>query len=199
MTERRKRMNIGELKSEIMGLAFEEPVSMQEYQQIVPEAINRSIGIIHTTVRPITASYKIVQDGSRAGMLRYPMKELVPDFMGFSGEFELERKGKHLTVFPYEIVDRDILLLDGAMDGTYRVWYRKKPARITGDTPETEELELAPEVQVLVPLLCSYYVWLDDDERKAVMYYNQYDDLKQQILLNTQKRPLAVMEGGMRW
>jgi hypothetical protein len=52
----------------------------------------------------------------------------------------------------------------------------------------------------LLQLLTAYYVWLDDDERKAVTYYNQYSEQLQMYLMNRQRKEgiaRAVVEGGI--
>lgn len=52
---------------------------------------------------------------------------------------------------------------------------------ITEDTDDDFEIQLPRIVQPLIKLLASHYVWLDDDLTKATYYYNEYDDLMNQI------------------
>lgn len=52
---------------------------------------------------------------------------------------------------------------------------------ITEETEDTFEIDLPERVIYIVPILASYYIWLDDDQVKAVMYWNQYDSLRTQI------------------
>lgn len=52
---------------------------------------------------------------------------------------------------------------------------------ITEDTEDDFEIQLPIIVQPLIKLLASHYVWLDDDLTKATYYYNEYDDLMNQI------------------
>lgn len=49
------------------------------------------------------------------------------------------------------------------------------------DTPGDYVLNLPDKIVFLLPLLSAYYIWLDDDERKAITYRNEYEDLKEQI------------------
>ena len=60
-------------------------------------------------------------------------------------------------------------------------------------------MELDFDVQPLLPLLASYYIWLDDDERKSVMYQNMYEDLKGQILGGSGELARAEIVGGFSW
>ena len=52
---------------------------------------------------------------------------------------------------------------------------------ITEDTDDDFVIQLPLIVQPLIKLLASHYVWLDDDLTKATYYYNEYDDLMNQI------------------
>ena len=60
-------------------------------------------------------------------------------------------------------------------------WYMPEMDVLTLDTEDDYTLNLPDKLVFLVPLLASYYIWLDDDERKAIMYRNEYEDLKAQI------------------
>lgn len=53
--------------------------------------------------------------------------------------------------------------------------------QITADTPDDFEIDLPDRVTYIIPILASYYVWLDDDQVKAVMYWNQYDDFRTRL------------------
>ena len=52
---------------------------------------------------------------------------------------------------------------------------------ITEDTADDFEIQLPLIVQPLIKLLASHYVWFDDDLTKSTYYYNEYDDLMNQI------------------
>ena len=52
---------------------------------------------------------------------------------------------------------------------------------------------------MLLPLLqlqAGHWLWLDDDLTKATIYWNEYDDLKNQILATIQKPRKAKIIGG---
>ena len=44
----------------------------------------------------------------------------------------------------------------------------------------------------LLPLLTAHYVWLDDDLTKATIYWNEYDDIKTQIINNLSRQARIV-------
>ena len=68
---------------------------------------------------------------------------------------------------------------------------------LTMDTENSYELKLPDKLVVLVPLLASYYIWLDDDERKAITYRNEYDDLKEQIFTECMSGTRCRVVGGL--
>lgn len=78
-------------------------------------------------------------------------------------------------------------------------WVAPNLTPITVDTPDDSGIDLPDKVIDLMPLLAAYYVWLDDDERKAIYYYNQYEDLKSQILAECQGGSKARITGGYRF
>ena len=65
------------------------------------------------------------------------------------------------------------------------------------ETSDNTEVELPLKAHHLVPLLASYYIWLEDEKAKAVDYYNQYDKLVQEIKSNAAKPRARILSGGM--
>lgn len=193
-------MNVGELRKEIMNLAFEEPASMQEYADIVNTAVNRAVQEICSTVRPILGKVEIEQtEPAGREYVRYDINALGDSFMSLENKVTLEADGNYMETVPYRTEGQSVLLLPGDKTGLFTVWYKRRPVIITADTPETDELELDYDLHILVPHLSGFYVWLDDDERKATIYYNRYEELKAQILFRTTEKPMAVIQGGVRW
>jgi len=121
-------MTYGELKRRIKSLGFEEDSTMDEYNEIVIDSINRDLQYIY--------------DSTVKLMLPYYIREL-----GYEPQ---------------------------------------RPAIITADTEDSYEIDLPEDLVELLPLLVAYHVWLDDDQTKAVLYYNNF----------VQKRE-AIMEANM--
>lgn len=72
-----------------------------------------------------------------------------------------------------------------------------EPSLITSDTNEMKEIDLPEMVCGIVPLMSAYFIWLDDDERKATMYWNNADDLKTQLLSAIIKPRKCKFVGGL--
>ena len=76
-------------------------------------------------------------------------------------------------------------------------WQLPKPKHVTADTEAETRLGLADNLHPLVPLLAAHYLWLDDDIEKATIYWNEYDQLKDQIIAVCKQPRNAVIEGGV--
>lgn len=161
------------------------------------ETANRAINIVASTVRPVLAKYTVTQAAGETEeeYVVYDIEELTKDgnvkvFAGFS---DMDSSVKHRTEH------QKYLLLDASFNGDFEVWYKKTPERITEDTPDDFEIELDYDVAVLVPYLMCHDLWMDDDVQKAVMYYNKYDDLKNQVLVNQSKDTVATVVAPKGW
>ena len=66
-----------------------------------------------------------------------------------------------------------------------------------GDAPdEDDEVNLPRILLPLLQLQAGHWLWLDDDLTKATIYWNEYDDLKNQILTTIRTPRKAKIIGG---
>lgn len=282
-------MNLQYIKQEIYNLGFSDENDID--QSIVIQAINRAIGTIASTVRPITSKYVISQyqlknslsggaglkhydgnkisytgkgvsyyfecDGTGTATIKSGLGDIVVNMQSnrefkaykgfcdgnttieFTGEFSYniknvaiytektsnniddippfaecifydfkkiaESKGEVFiefddkykkgdgtvcafsTVNDFDVIDRHILRLNAADKTEYTIYYRKQFTPITDQTPADTEMELDPDLHVLIPLLAAFYVWQDDEERKADKYYNDYETKRNDIIARENK------------
>ena len=78
-------------------------------------------------------------------------------------------------------------------------WVLPKPKHITTSSLDTQKINIADNLYPLIPLLAAHYIWLDDDVTKATLYWNEYDQLKDQIIAVCRQPRKAKIEGGIRW
>jgi hypothetical protein len=78
-------------------------------------------------------------------------------------------------------------------------WILPKPKHVTENTEDTQKINIADNLYPLIPLLAAHYIWLDDDVTKATLYWNEYDQLKDQIIMVCRQPRKAQIEGGIRW
>lgn len=65
------------------------------------------------------------------------------------------------------------------------------------DNPsDTDEVNLPRILLPLLQLQAGHWLWLDDDLTKATIYWNEYDDLKNQILMTIRTPRKAKIIGG---
>nr|DAJ45333.1 MAG TPA: hypothetical protein [Caudoviricetes sp.] len=68
------------------------------------------------------------------------------------------------------------LLLPGEKEGTYTLWYRAYPQKITAGTPDDLEVDMAPEAAALIPLYIAAELYKEDDAQIATILRNEYED-----------------------
>lgn len=99
----------------------------------------------------------------------------------------------------YEIENESILVINADRNkGKYRIFYKRAhdDFRNTEDEMETE-LPLNLRVHYLVPLLASYYVWLEDEPTKAAQYYNMFEQRKLELQEKKNSPHMRVLKGGI--
>jgi hypothetical protein len=174
----------GNLKEEIISLGFEKDAAYDRYENIIITAVNRAMVMLCATVRPIKRRLQVEQEQTT----EYNMLEKTDDFMSLF--LPAKERGTDESV-PSRSMMNGHVVIEG--DGAFDIYYSAKPEKITGGTSDAYLLPLDADVAALLPLLASYFIWLDDDERKAVMYWNNYEDLKNQILaLEHQNKPVTA-------
>lgn len=173
-------MNYGEAIKEIKALAFEEDDTIEEYKEndVIPSSINRAISMVGRKILPIVKKYEISQDGTDTEYQYYDMSSLTKGkFLGFDNTPVRIDDGDVYEIFSdYRIESFSTLVISGEIEGTFDVFYKSAHTPYVADgSMESVEIPLQPVVHHLVPLLASYFVWLDDDKEKATQYYNLYE------------------------
>ena len=200
-------MNYEELKSELVGLGFSDESELNEFGDIVPQALNRAITEINLTIAPIIGTYEFTQTGEESGLLYYDMEELTREdgdmvFLSFADTPVMidngmgKQYGAYRRYNDFEIEQDKKLVMDGSVSGNFKVFYKKAHTPFTVDTDDLEDIPLPLKAHILVPLLTAYYVWLEDEKTKAVDYYNQYEKLAQSIL-NDKPARMRILPGGI--
>lgn len=80
-----------------------------------------------------------------------------------------------------------------------REWEALRPLPITVLTTDDFVIDLPEPLLVLVPLLAGHFVWLDDDVQKSVMYWNDYEEMRNGIVAAFLSDTKATIKGGIGW
>ena len=172
-------MNYGEIKQNIISLGFAEESDYTEYEDLgyTFDSINRAIAQINYQF-PYNAKYEFEIDDTDTGLVYIDMT----DRSGFIelGETPVLYEKNGTDMFKrfgdYQVEMEHTLVIDADKNkGSFRVYYVKECTQVNKDTPDTFVPEIPLKVHHLIPLLASYYLWLDDDAPKATQYYNMYE------------------------
>lgn len=187
-------MNYGELKKNLISKGFAEESDYEEFEELgyTFDAINQAVNEINN-IFPIEAEFNFDIDETDTGIMKIDMG----DRAGFIALAETpvwyEKDGEDIwrAFTEYDVKkDRELWIKVDDYEGSFRIYYFKLPTQITQSTPDSFEFELPLVAHNLIPLLASYYLWLDDDERKAIMYKNDYEEARA-IALQRKNQPRA--------
>lgn len=174
----------GELKKDILSLGFEKDATYEKYEQIIITATNRAMTLICATVRPIKKVLQVEQ----AETTEHNIPEMVNDYMGLF--LPVKNSGTMDSAPSFETTSGKVMIHGS---GKFDIYYSAQPQKIDSGTAHTYTIPMDSDVVELLPLLAAYFIWLDDDERKAVMYWNNYEDLKMQILsMENKAKPVTA-------
>lgn len=190
-------MNYGELKSEIISLGFSDTSEYTEFGNVIYDSINRAITEINTSVSPIVEKYEFEIDTADTGVMYIDFTTVVSGFIDFDKTpvlYEKDNTQMYVGFSEFDIERGNTLVINAdEHKGNFRVYYVKKHTAITSETTDTTDLELPLKSHILVPLLSAYYIWLEDEQAKAVMYHTKYENLRQEIY----SRPRLKIIGGL--
>lgn len=156
-----------DIYSEVIHLGFEKDSAYSKYKNSFVSAFNWAQTLIATKDCPIYANTEAVKENGMFGFSH------IDNFMYCVGIFDADGK----------FLDYTLENIDSLPDGKYTVKYRKYPDVCDGNDNYICELDY--KFANILPYLIAHRVWLDDDMSKAVLYWNTYEDLKNQIQSNS--------------
>lgn len=190
-------MNLSEIRHNLISLGFAEESDYDEFEELgyTYDCINRAISTIQS-IFPQIAKYEFELDDSDTGTLYIDMTDR-PGFLSLAETpvlFEVNGSEMFRKFGDYQVeMGHTIVMNADAYAGSFRIYYNKACTEIDSTTPDSFEPELPKKVHHLIPLLAAYYLWLDDDERKAVQYYNNYESELSQIIQNENMPKMRVV------
>lgn len=129
----------------------------------------------------------------------YDFKKIAADkgetFLGFMNKYRISN-GTVSVISDFDIIDRHIIRLSSDAMADYTIYYKKEYTHITEQTPGDMEMQLDSDLHVLIPLLAAFYVWQDDEQRKADKMYNDYETKRNDILARESKVVASVESEG---
>ena len=190
-------MNLSEIRHNLISLGFAEESDYNEFEELgyTYDCINRAIATIQS-IFPQIAKYEFELDDSDTGTIYIDMTDR-PGFLSLAETpvlFEVNGSEVFRKFGDYQVeMGHTIVMNADAYAGSFRIYYNKACTEIDPTTPDSFVPELPKKVHHLIPLLAAYYLWLDDDERKAVQYYNNYESELSQIIQNENMPKMRVV------
>ena len=150
--------------------------STRDFLKAMPAAYNESVMALSTTNRFITKHFEVPADGL-TGTVMVDLASIVDDFfqMKPDGIYFTDTNGNTFRCFGQEYIDNDLLLLDGKKTGVYRIYYYAYPLKATAETEGTADMQLDPDVAVLVPLYMASQLFKEDEIAIATQYRNEFE------------------------
>lgn len=172
-------MNYKDFKNSIINLGFEESDVFDENEIHLIESINRALIFINTLITP---KEKIVHITCLGGE-KYEAIDIskFPDFDEIS-TVPPKIFGKPVSDYYYE---ENTLYIKA--EGDVSITYNAKSELVPYDVEDEYIIDIS---EALIPVLqyrTAYFMWLDDDERKAVYYLN-LSETYFQMYLNTKMK-----------
>ena len=193
-------MNYGQIKQNLISLGFAEESDYEEFEGLgyTYDAINRAIAQIQNQF-PQVAKYEFELDESDTGIMYVDMTDR-KGFLSLAETpvvFEADGEEMFRKFTDYQIeMGHTIVMKADDYKGSFRIYYNKACTEIAPTTQDSFVPELPTKAHHLIPLLAAYYLWLDDDERKAVQYYNMYET---ELSLVLQKENMPRMRVVTEW
>lgn len=100
------------------------------------------------------------------------------------------------SIRDFRIEQPATIVLDGFVRAQYTFFYKRAFVPFSVTTRDETALELPFAQQHLLPLLASYYIWLDDDLTKASLYYNKYEESRTLLIANDNETVATVESWG---
>ena len=215
-------MNYKEVIDNIRDLGFSDDAEMEEFGDVIPNSINRAITKLNLSVAPIIEKLEFDIDDTEDGYLYIVMPEEDTNFLDFAETPVLYAETHYITengvqttkqtqrykkFNKYEIESNNTVVInvdelgigkDSSM--SFRIFYKAAhDPFVWTEERLTEEVPLPLKVHHLVPLLASYYVWLEDEPTKAAQYYNDYDSAVTEVLnASSENLPrISILTGGI--
>lgn len=198
-------MNLLEITNELRDLGFEEDATMTEYEEIKLNAINRATWLaFDTVVIPLKGWYKRELTTTTESTVETIYEHVEDGLKKTVKTTETVTKGSGKPSVT-ETISTEIIADDGKNHPNTietasweDTWYPIRPSVLKVGDPDGTEIGIPDNLLRPVALLTAHYLWLDDDEVKAVYYYNEWETFVKSIMDACMQDMSAKITGGIR-
>lgn len=196
-------MNWKEYKSRIINLGFEESDAFSENPEHIKQATNRANTLLHQLVEPNEKAYQlnVENDGENPPLYNeFILNDIIPDYIKKSNK--APKLGNTVLADYYYV--GDTLFISSEYEGKIDLFYVGALKHIGDDASDETVIDCREDLIPFLELLTAYYMWLDDDERKAIIYYNQFQEMYTAYMesggsskFTGDNNPIVTVKGGI--
>lgn len=173
------------------GSTIHEDDSNQEYIYAMPAKANEALHQLASIGRPIRKQFRIqVLSGAETSvtedllilpasdvLYKLKMTDYCPRWRCMErSHIYLDDGNTYAAAQNWHLEGDDVLVLPGNQEGEYTVWYNAYPQTITNETPDEDELDIAAEAAVLIPLYIAAELYKEDELSLATVFRNEFED-----------------------
>ena len=189
-----------EFKSRITNLGFEEEGVFDDNIDHIIQATNRANVLLHQVVEPREKVFSYtVADGEVYNKVDLSAIE------NFTSKSAKPPKIASSSIGNFYYVE-DVLYISSEYAGNIVDIYYNALVDMIVDDDDEQSIDCREDLVPFLELLTAYFMWLDDDERKAIIYYNQFQEMYSSYLntVSSTKKlesmettAIAKIEGGV--
>ena len=179
-----------EIKAEVIALGFEKDKAYDKYKTSFLTAFNWAMTHIATTISPIYAEVEFVVKENIPETEKteenIPETEKTEETSFFVGKIKLKDICPDLfrvRGFTSNGVNVNLLIVNDSVyvtePGIYTICYHKYPQKCEGGDDYVCEIDYS--YANIIAYLVAHRVWMDDDMSKSVLYWNTFEELKNQL------------------
>ena len=177
----------------------------QEYINAMPAKANEALQQVASVGRPILKSWQVEVAQEKLVLpavdkaYKISLRQYLPRFRCIDrGQVLLDDGAVYDLAEDWRLEGDDVLILPGMPVGVYTIWYRAYPQVITRETPDSEEIDLAPEAVVLLPLYMAAELYKEDDLAVATVLRNEYEDGLEKLRQSYEDGGSGLLSGSRR-
>ena len=163
--------------------------SNQDYVDAMPGKANEAMHQLAMVGRPILkqftlrVAFGVEEERTETGLTvpttenryKFTLTEYMPRFRAVD-KIMLESGGVYDEAEDWAMEGDDVLVLPGNLAGVYTIWYMAYPQTITGETPDSELIDMKPEAAALIPLYIAGELYKEDELAMATVFRNEFED-----------------------
>lgn len=157
--------------------------SNRDYLKAMPSAYNEAVMLLSTANRYIVKSFEVPAD-ALTNTITVDLESAVDDLyrMKPNGIYFTDANGVMSECDKYNLIgDRYLQLLNNKV-GMYQIQYFAYPVAATAETKGEDDMQLDPDVAVLIPLYMASQLYKDDDVSIATQYRNEFEVARELLI-----------------